>query len=127
MMKHDYKRAVRSVLICCTALLVLIFGLAAVVAAQTDDDGVPPLATEEAITPPERVEVDPTAEDPEIAERLETILIATKWFEDPTVSVRDGVVFLTGSTTREQYRTWAGDLSAQYARRGGCCQQRHGG
>jgi hypothetical protein len=43
---------------------------------------------------PERVEVDPTAQDEEIASRLQRILESTHWFHDPTVRVDNGVVYL---------------------------------
>src|SRR5690606_12052912 len=33
------------------------------------------------------------------------------WFTAPRVSVRDGVVFLDGTTGRADYRDWAGELA----------------
>lgn len=68
-------------------------------------------STEEAIEAPEQVDVEPIARDEEIAERLITILRATEWFQEPRVSVRDGVAFLDGSTETDEYRTWAGNLA----------------
>ena len=55
--------------------------------------------------------VVPAAADAEIAGRLTRIMRATGWFEAPRVSVRDGVVFLDGTTTSADYRNWAGDLA----------------
>jgi small conductance mechanosensitive channel len=60
---------------------------------------------------PERVEVEPVADDAQIQERLSRILTATEWFGDPQVEVRDGVVFLRGSTETDDHKRWAGDLA----------------
>ncbi len=61
--------------------------------------------------PTAKVDVQPLARDPQIASRLQSILTATEWFESPQVKVREGVVFLRGSTSAEQHKTWAGDLA----------------
>lgn len=83
------------------------------VAAQGEplDDAIPTVAADETLEAPSTVQVQPTARDEAIAERLQTILQATEWFDQPTVTVREGVVFLDGRTRREEYRTWAGDLA----------------
>ncbi|MGD9633501.1 MAG: mechanosensitive ion channel domain-containing protein [Pirellulales bacterium] len=60
---------------------------------------------------PEKVEVEPVAKDVDISERLVGIYQATGWFEAIDASVRDGVVFLTGSTTQDKYRDWAESLA----------------
>lgn len=60
---------------------------------------------------PEQVDVQPLAEDEQIARRLTRILEATEWFIAPRVMVEEGVVFLEGETTTEEYRTWAGNLA----------------
>lgn len=60
---------------------------------------------------PERVDVQPEADDSAIQERLSGILDATGWFSDTVVEVNDGVVFLRGSTEAEEYKRWAGDLA----------------
>jgi small-conductance mechanosensitive channel len=85
--------------------------------AQLGADSVPPAAN----TPPEprpegsqapaRVDVQPVARDDEIRARLESILKATGWFTDAQVRVNEGVVFLTGKTTSDARKTWAGDLA----------------
>ena len=46
--------------------------------------------------PPAKVDVQPVAPDTGIQDRLNRILSATGWFENPRVEVRNGVVFLTG-------------------------------
>ena len=60
---------------------------------------------------PDKVEIQPLARDSEIEQRLQDILNATEWFESPQVDVRDGVAFLSGATTNEDYKVWAGDLA----------------
>ena len=60
---------------------------------------------------PDRVEIDPSARDEEIEERLAGILEATGWFADPQVEVREGVVFLAGETESEDFKDWAGNLA----------------
>lgn len=60
---------------------------------------------------PNTVDIEPAADDRQIAARLQKILEATGWFEAPQVRVEQGVVFLGGSTEQEEYRAWAGDLA----------------
>lgn len=60
---------------------------------------------------PNRVEIEPSARDGEIKDRIAGILEATGWFVNPQVDVREGVVFLTGQTETEDYKTWAGNLA----------------
>lgn len=74
----------------------------ALTAAESEEDTAASTGT---------VGVEPTAEDEQIADRLTAILEATEWFDSPKVRVDDGVVFLSGATTREERRTWAGDLA----------------
>ena len=100
-----------------TVLLMLVT-LTASAAAQT----LPPVSLDDAAkgdTPgrekspqaPAVVEVQPVARDEEIVARLKKILDATGWFESTEVKVDEGVVFLTGRTDEEQYKTWAGSLA----------------
>lgn len=83
--------------------------------AQEDDAPATqqPPGDEESETPtaPEKVEVDPLAQDDEIATRLTRILNATQRFQQTEVKVDQGVVFLSGTTTKDEFRTWAGDLA----------------
>jgi small-conductance mechanosensitive channel len=94
-------------------LVCLLLCLPQPVAAQGDpvDDILPTPPADETLPAPSTVQVEPTARDEAIAERLQTILQATEWFDQPAVTVREGVVFLDGRTRREEYRTWAGDLA----------------
>ena len=94
-------------------LIGLLLWLPQPVMAQGEpgNDTLPTTTAEETLPAPDTVQVEPTAQDEAIAARLQTILQATEWFEQPTVTVREGVVFLDGRTRREEYRTWAGDLA----------------
>jgi small conductance mechanosensitive channel len=58
-----------------------------------------------------KVDVNPVARDEEIRRRLQSVLEATGWFVSPHVRVQSGVVFLDGTASTEQLRTWAGDLA----------------
>lgn len=58
-----------------------------------------------------RVDIEPVVRDDQIRERLERILIATGWFEDPSVRVEEGVVFLRGRAESEELKKWAGSLA----------------
>lgn len=62
-------------------------------------------------TAPQRVDVEPVADDSQIQKRLTRIMTSTGWFEDPNVEVNDGVVFLGGSTDTDDHKRWAGDLA----------------
>jgi hypothetical protein len=68
--------------------------------------------------PPARIDVSPGVADDAIAERLRRILVATEWFDEPRVRVRDGVVFLRGAAESEQRKAWSSEL----ARNGSCAR-----
>ncbi|MEO8496270.1 MAG: mechanosensitive ion channel family protein [Planctomycetota bacterium] len=76
--------------------------------AQKNPTGV---ADESISQVPTRIDVEPVAEDADIATRLTRILDATGWFEEPKVRVAEGVVFLTGRVDDEQHKQWAGQLA----------------
>lgn len=73
-------------------------------ADQSADTGDVETADEEAPSTPVDVEVAPVAEDHEIEVRLTHILQATERFTDPEVTVDEGVVFLTGATTKDEFQ-----------------------
>lgn len=100
-------------IIAVAALALLLNLVFTPTSAFAQDTGVDLLneTAEDTIEAPEQVDIEPTARDEEIAERLVTILQATEWFRNPRVSVRDGVVFLDGEAETEEYRTWAGNLA----------------
>ncbi|MCB9854481.1 MAG: mechanosensitive ion channel [Phycisphaerales bacterium] len=62
---------------------------------------------------PEKVAVEPVAEDDAIDARLTEILKATEWFESPEVTVDKGIVFLSGATALQQHKDWAGRLAGR--------------
>jgi small-conductance mechanosensitive channel len=57
------------------------------------------------------VAVTPAARDTEIANRLSRILDASGWFSDSAVTVREGIVFLDGSTENDERKDWARQLA----------------
>ena len=83
--------------------------------ADSDEEETPlrskPVETAPLAPAPEKVDVQPLANDSEIAERLTSILEATGWFTQPRAEVREGVVFLYGETSTARFREWAGDLA----------------
>lgn len=79
--------------------------------SQPDDRPAASEVPEGTLPAPAKVDIEPRARDSAIGQRLESILTATDWFEAPEVEVRDGVVFLSGTTTNEQFQTWAEDLA----------------
>jgi small conductance mechanosensitive channel len=91
-------------------VLALLF-LAAAPAVALAQDGTPAPPNGDDIEAPDRVDVVPRARDEQISQRLQSIYEATGWFASPTVVTEQGVVFLGGQTTSDEYRTWAGDLA----------------
>jgi len=94
-------------------LLGILIWLATCPAAALAQEGpaTTPAPEETPLEAPEEVDVQPTARDDEIRDRLQSILEATGWFIDPGVRVQDGVVFLTGQTETDEFKKWAGDLA----------------
>lgn len=70
-----------------------------------------PQTDETALATPDKVNVEQIVGDDAIEARLQRILDATEWFENPQVQVEDGIVFLAGSTQKEKYREWAGKVA----------------
>ncbi|TWT94866.1 Small-conductance mechanosensitive channel [Botrimarina colliarenosi] len=60
---------------------------------------------------PQRVDVEPVAEDEQIAKRLERILTATEWFRSPSARVEEGVVFLGARCQTAKQKQWAESLA----------------
>ncbi len=58
-----------------------------------------------------KIVVKPIARDTEISERIEKILTTTTWYENPKAHVKDGVVFLKGSTKTKEHKEWAESLA----------------
>jgi small conductance mechanosensitive channel len=98
----------------CRFLQAVLFCLHfATIAIAQQPEISPPAAetTEETTAPAATVEIDPRADDEAIEQRLAGILLATEWFENPTVRVDEGVVFLGGGAKTDEHRTFAGDLA----------------
>lgn len=81
-------------------------GTGGLIETVTPDDGAPPPV-------PDQVEIQPAAQDEQIAARLQEILQSTGWFDIPEVSVDSGVVFLQGNTEQREYKDWAGQLAGK--------------
>ncbi len=85
--------------------------------AAAAQDGITQEAPADATEPaavepvPDKVDVQPLAEDAQIEARLERILEATEWFERTEVRVDEGVVFLQGATDTEEHKEWAARLA----------------
>ena len=96
-------------------VFVLVLSLAGRAVAQDDQTNSTVEENDaniEAVTEaPKDVEVEPTASDQMIEDRLVGILDATEWFESPSVDVNEGVAFLKGRADTEEHRKWAGDLA----------------
>ena len=103
-------RFIFGVFLCCAATsFTSVAEAVSLVASQ--DEPIPAQASEGEPGPPGKVEVQPQVTDGEIRQRLADILKTTGWFGEPGVSVRDGIVFLTGITVNDESRQWAGDLA----------------
>jgi small conductance mechanosensitive channel len=102
-------RNVRSLTIWIALVCLLLLAMVSLPMSAWAQEDVPDVPEDPEA--PQQVDVEPTAEDEEIAQRLARILHATEWFIDPQVEVRDGVVFLDGQTRREPRREWAGNLA----------------
>ncbi len=101
-------------LICVTFLCCAVLTFTSVAAQQVYGSGdmpVPAKAPDGSPEPPGKVEVQPVAKDDEIRQRIAHILETTNWFNEPTVTVQAGIVFLKGTTENDESRQWAGDLA----------------
>ncbi len=95
-----------------TLLLALVLNPSTTVFAQTGTGPTStPIANDLPSQVPNQVEIEPTARDFEIRNRLARIMVATGWFIDPQVKVQEGVVFLSGQANTSDQRKWAGDLA----------------
>ena len=92
-------------------LFLLILILASTIPAAAQDQPSP--TDDDVAQIPEKVEVKSDNEDSDIENRLTDILKATGWFNNPTVRVNEGVVFLSGQAETEKNREWAGKLAGK--------------
>lgn len=101
---------------CVLGMLIIVgtsaqttFAQGDVAPAQQDSTADEPPPSDQ---PTPKVDVKPVSLDEEIAARLERILKATTWFENPQVTVSEGVVFLEGETTTNERKEWASKLAS---------------
>jgi small-conductance mechanosensitive channel len=102
------------------ALLLGLIALRGVPSAMAQSPSVPWEQPSSQASPAEdelpsvaaRVDIDPVARDDEIRDRLERILTATGWFEEPRVRVDEGVVLLSGHAESEELKKWASNLAS---------------
>lgn len=99
-----------------TGLVLLLGCLSALSASSVTAQNTqsPPESTEDTeLSVPQSVDVEPVNEDSDIAVRLTRIMEATEWFEQPAVTVDEGVVFLQGKAKSNQQKEWAGQLASK--------------
>ncbi len=97
--------------ILCLAFFLALGHGKSLLAQATEEERTTEATTSDQPEAPDKVDVQPTARDDEIAKRLLDILQATEWFKAADVAVTDGVVFLRGEALKEDYRRWATDLA----------------
>jgi small conductance mechanosensitive channel len=90
---------------------VIAFALPGLLMAAAPPFVLVPTESEERPEPPGVVDIVPAASDEAIAARLQRILVATGWYEQPAVTVDEGVAFLYGQVRSQAHRQWAGDLA----------------
>lgn len=79
--------------------------------SQQEDPFAEPSPQEEIAAPAQDVGVEDRVDDDDIVRRLSDILVATERFTDPKVRVENGVVFLKGTTSRQEFKDWARQLA----------------
>lgn len=100
-------RLISATFLCSAALMVT--SLAAQPSEGGEDKPVPVFDGKPEA--PGKVEVQPVARDNDIEQRITDILETTGWFGEPEVKVRQGIVYLKGTTENDESRQWAGDLA----------------
>lgn len=97
------------------AVFCVILGMPVTALAQKTPSETTEAGDEKEPKAPEKVDVEPVARDSQIEERLQNIFDEirnkTERFNRVEVSVEDGVVYLSGEASKEEYRTWAADLA----------------
>ncbi len=91
-----------------SACIAIFLALPAQAQTSTQD-----LDTSDVLTPQAPVEVDPVSSDTDIQNRISAIVDATGWYEDVTVLVQEGVVFLDGVADTEASKEWVRQLAAK--------------
>jgi small conductance mechanosensitive channel len=101
-------------LLCAVFLCCAVFTLTSVAAQQvydSEEKTVPAKTLGGKPESPGKVDVQPIAKDDEIRQRIADILKTTNWFDEPEVTVQEGIVFLKGTTEDDESKQWAGELA----------------
>ncbi len=102
----------RQVVLQVFSILVSLISISATAWAQdTDDKPDEKVANQDLAASDQTVDVESPVRDTEIESRLQRILESTERFENPSVRVDNGVVFLAGTTPQIEHRVWASDLA----------------
>jgi small conductance mechanosensitive channel len=99
---------------CAAFLCCAVFTLTSVAAQQvydSEEKTVPAKTLGGKPESPGKVDVQPIAKDDEIRQRIADILKTTNWFDEPEVTVQEGIVFLKGTTEDDESKQWAGELA----------------
>ncbi|WKA29450.1 mechanosensitive ion channel family protein [Bradyrhizobium roseum] len=98
-------KGVRCITICSAITLAVSPAI-----AQTTAPAPPAIGQDDQLIS-KSVEVEPAAGDTAIASRIQRILQSTDWFQNPRVSVREGIVFIEGKTKTQAHFRWASALA----------------
>lgn len=93
-----------------SVLVMILMGWSFNAWVQTTSAPLPHLdKTVESVTA--EVKVQPQSRDKSIAKRIQSILAATGRYDDVNVDVKEGIVFLNGTTKTTEFKAWAGELA----------------
>lgn len=70
-----------------------------------------PIGEKSPVQAPDKVVVNPVAQDIEIQKRLQRVIDATGWFNNPRVKVDEGIVLLSGQVKSDELKKWAENLA----------------
>jgi len=93
------------------ALIVCLVAWPQLALSQSRPNPIPEAESDRNVR--ENVTVAPTAPDGDIEARLQRILDASGWFTNPSVVVKEGIVFLDGFSESQEQSDWAGDLASR--------------
>ncbi len=93
-----------------TSIISIMLAGVAIATPSSAQEAEPPSSLDKTLIA-QRVEVQATSSDQEIAQRLSGILKATGWFPDIRVHVEEGIVLLDGQSESAEHRAWAGELA----------------
>lgn len=100
---------VRNSIVTLALLCAIVFAARQGIAQEAPQ--IPSTVSQEDGAVKKAVEVKPAADDTSIANRIQRILESTDWYQNPRVSVREGVVFINGETKLQEHWRWASALA----------------